>query len=244
MWFVNCLKDMTVKMSWEQFIPSLIATFVGIFVPFWIQSRIQKRQRRNDAVDKILQVYEELTSLKGKIKEQLSITRLETPIGDGLMNADEMSLLADLQRYVRRKYRRKSEQEEYIFASEDWYKMIFDVYAQVSNYNIMQEKYAEQTFYVRNHFIVNLNDEQLQKTDPADKKIYQEALRTQTVIEKTKHIQATKVLITIKDSRSKIVNALVGKEGSIDRLLGILDKMLAQFNKNPVNVETTQMGVK
>ena len=244
MWFVDWLKEMTVGMKWDQFIPSLIATFVGIFVPFWIQSRLQKRQKRKEAIDKIRQIYEELESLKDKIIENLSIIRLETPIGDGLKNADEMALLADLQRYIRGKYKRKIGQKNYSFVSEDWYKMIFDVYAQVSNYNKLQEKYAEQTFYVRNKFVIKLNDEQFKKLDSEEQKLYLESLQIQTASEKIKHIQAMKVLTTIKDSRSKIVNALICDNGSIDKLYKILDEMLTQCDKNWVNVKTTQTGVK
>lgn len=242
--FVNWLKEMTVGMSWEQFIPSLVATFVGIFVPFWIQSRLQKRQKRKDAIDKVCQIYEELKSLKDKITEHLTITRLETPIGDGLMNGDVMSLLADLQRYFRRKYKRKSGYREYSFASEDWYKKIFDVYAQISNYNILQEKYAEQTFYVRNNFVIKLKDEQLQKLDIADRKLYQESLQGQKANEKMKYVQATNVLTTIKESRSEVVKALICNEGSIDILLKILDEMLTQCDKKWADVKATQTGVK
>lgn len=145
-WLFECLKDFTVRMDWKQFVPSLIATFVGIFVPFWVQSGREKKQHRKDALLKVEQIITELNKVKEDILSisptSLNINPLKTPIGDSLLNSNEMQLLADLQRYYLKKSEKRGNKTG-IREDIDWYKLIFEVYSVLSEYNHWWNLYTE-----------------------------------------------------------------------------------------------------
>ena len=228
-WFVEWLKDMTIGMDWHQFIPSLIATFVGIFMPFRLQRRHDKKQRRKDAERLIKQIVEELETLRKDMQEReqkateknasLFIDPLLTPIGDSLLNSNGMSILTDLQNYLNKKYKRSIKQNKLI-ANTEWVKTISEVYARISNYNILQNKYAEQTIYMLNNFaIIEGNQKSKEEDQDRESKIL---------------IQANKIKATIKEKKQTIAKAIIKKIGEeetdkskpIDSLLPVLHQIL------------------
>ena len=232
-WFVELLKDMTIEMDWHQFIPSLIATFVGIFVPFWLQRRHDKKQRRKDAERLIKQIVEELETLRKDMQEReqnmqereqkaternasLFIDPLLTPIGDSLLNSNGISILTDLQNYLNKKYKRSIIRNKLI-ANTEWVKTISEVYARISNYNILQNKYAEQTIYMLNNFAI-IEGNQKSKEEDQD--------RGSKIL-----IQANKIKATIKEKKQTIAKEIIcgeetDKSKSIDSLLPVLNQIL------------------
>ena len=220
-------KEMFCEMDWKQFIPSLLATFVGIFVPFYIQGRQSKFHRRNDAIRRVNQIIEELSDLKNKIlsredealnKGTVFINPLRLPIGDGLLKTNEMYLLSDLQKYIYRKFKRKRNRESNFLMSSDWYKMIFEIYSDISTYNILWNKCAEQVFYIRNNFILS-KETKIEVSDT-----------NQVMNEQNKFLytQAIEILNIITGNRTSLVKTL---QEDIEILLKILNEIVKILNK-------------
>jgi len=115
------LHEMIFEMDWKQFIPSLIATVIGIFGPFWIQSRIEKSKQKRDALDKVKQIKSELEDILTTIRslnvnERRYIDPIKTPVWTGVQNTSELSLL-----YILRKKPRIEKMKETLqsFAPND-----------------------------------------------------------------------------------------------------------------------------
>lgn len=100
---MDWLKDMFLYMDWKQFIPSLIATIIGIFGPFWFQRRIEKSKQKTDALERVEQLKSELSGILKTIedlndKEERYIDPVKTPVWTGLQNTNESSLLSVLRK--------------------------------------------------------------------------------------------------------------------------------------------------
>lgn len=115
------LHEMIFEMDWKQFIPSLIATVVGIFGPFWIQRRIEKTKQKTDALDRVEQLKGELNGVLKTIQnlndeEERYIDPVKTPVWTGLQNTNESSLLSVLRKKPKskkvKKNKKKSSLEE------------------------------------------------------------------------------------------------------------------------------------
>ena len=137
-WIKNAFADMICNMDWKQFIPSLIATFVGIFLPFFIQARIEKRKRQNAAKEMIEQIK---TELKDTVKDigrleddRRYIDPIKTPVWTGIQNTNEISLLAILRKKTKKAEKlktlsgNKSEQEG--TPNVDWYNKWRNLYTE------------------------------------------------------------------------------------------------------------------
>lgn len=100
-WFQNSIIDMFVNMDWKQFVPSLLATIVGIFLPFFIQARIEKSKKKKSALDMIEQIKKELkrivSDMEGLKENRRYIDPIKTPVWTGFNNTNEIALLSLLQ---------------------------------------------------------------------------------------------------------------------------------------------------
>lgn len=237
-WFVDWFNDMTIGMDWHQFIPSLVATFVGIFVPFWIQGRHEKRQRRKDAIYKIKLIIKELKNALMQIQTReekanqegaVYIDPLQTPIGDELLNTSERVLLDELQKYLRNKYKRQSKQAGYEFVTANWYKMIFEVYANIATYNKLWEKYAEQVFFIRNNFLIK-EDESEAKKEKEGNASQQPAMDER---ERVLYKQASEILKVIGCSRAALASRFASNKDivGIVTLTNILNQVVEALDK-------------
>lgn len=113
------LHEMIFEMDWKQFIPSLVATIIGIFGPFWIQRRIEKTKQKTDALDRVEQLKSELDGVLKTIEdlndeEERYIDPVKTPVWTGLQNTNESSLLSVLRKKPKnkKKNKKKSSLEE------------------------------------------------------------------------------------------------------------------------------------
>lgn len=125
------------NMDWGQFIPSLIATFIGIFGPFWVQSKIEKYRKNVDALNKVMQIKNELIRIREDLKSlndnQRYIDPIKTPIWIGIQNSNELSLLSTLRNsHNKQKKKHVANKED---AVNDWYYAIFSVYGQIEELN-------------------------------------------------------------------------------------------------------------
>ena len=126
----NMFYDMFCDMDWRQFIPSLIATIVGIFGPFWIQSRLEKANKKKSALSLLEQIRDELNetfnTINGLEDNKRYIEPVKTPVWDGVKNTNEISLLTAIK------------------SSEVWYKKIFSIYGGIDEFNKWWNLYSEQ----------------------------------------------------------------------------------------------------
>lgn len=138
-WIRTMIEDMFPNMDWKQFIPSLIATFVGIVVPFLIQAKVEKRHKNSDALQRLEKIKTELSKIASQIIElnnnHVHLDPIKTPVWDGLVNTNEMLLIADLQK-------KKKGREE----NDDWYNMIYSLYGIIAEYNEWWNLYTEKLF--------------------------------------------------------------------------------------------------
>lgn len=225
MWFIDRLKDLTILMDWKQFIPSLVATFVGIFVPFWIQAHQDKKRKRKDALLKLSQIYKELTEVKSKIIDHemraengsVFIEAIKAPIGDGLLKTKEIQLLADLQKHLNKKFKRNKTMHDVV--KNDWHKRIIEVYADIVTYNILWNKFAEQIFFMRNHFVCESNEPETKKIPLTDR-------------EQMLYDQAYQTLQTIEERRKALALEITGESGNMTELLKWLKPICEPNEKN------------
>ena len=146
-WVKQCFGDMFINMDWKQFIPSLIATFVGIFVPFFIQARVEKTHKLSEAVQRIEKIIAELSGIADKIiklnYEQIHLYPIKTPVWDGLLNTNEMLLISNMQNKKKRKKNKNNVEEN---QEHDWYNMIYKIYGIIDEYNKWWNLYTEKLF--------------------------------------------------------------------------------------------------
>lgn len=232
-WLKTMFTEMFSGMDWKQFIPSLIATFAGIFVPFWLQSRLEKQQKRHDAVRIIGQLSDELRKVKTQMqdrekraqeKNEIFVDALQTPIGNSLIESNEKQLLLDLQKYLINKSKQKRNREKYAFANEEWYTKIFEIYADITTYNTLWGECAKQTIFIRNNFIVEDYDKvkiSNASLHAREALMYQQAVTVLDKIFESKDSVAKKILGSIQD----VNDAQSVDEGEIDSLLEILKQV-------------------
>lgn len=160
------LHEMIFEMDWKQFIPSLIATIIGIFGPFWIQRRIEKSKQRTDALDRVEQLKSELGGVLKTIEdlndeEERYIDPVKTPVWTGLQNTNESSLLSVLRKKPKNKKsdKKKCSHEEVetnssgeqnivtdvVFdQNENWYNTVYALYGRIEEYNKWWNLYSTQ----------------------------------------------------------------------------------------------------
>ncbi len=152
------LKDMFIEMDWRQFIPSLVATIIGIFGPFWIQSMIEKVNKKKAALKMICQIKRELKDIAKEIKKlednKRYIDPIKTPIWTGIQNTNEISLLTILRKKKKKANKQKSEQLESVTQNDivdennkpqsDWYKAVYSIYGLIDEFNKWCNLYSEQ----------------------------------------------------------------------------------------------------
>ena len=140
--------DLFVKMDWTEFIPNLIATFVGIFMPFFIQVRVEKSQKHDEAIHRIENIKTELTDIANiMIKlnyNQIHIDPIKTPIWDGLVNTNELLLIANAPE--KKKYRKGIQCKNEATHEVDWYTLIYKIYGMIDEYNKWWNLYTEKLF--------------------------------------------------------------------------------------------------
>ncbi len=122
---MDWIKEMIFEMDWKQFIPSLVATIIGIFGPFWIQSRIEKSKQKKDALEKVKQLKSELRTMLNTIKdlkddEERYIDPVKTPVWTGMQNTNESSLLSVLRKKPKadKKNKKRNNSEESLSDNE------------------------------------------------------------------------------------------------------------------------------
>lgn len=152
------LHEMFIEMDWRQFIPSLIATIIGIFGPFWIQSMIEKWNKKKAALKMISQIKGELKDIVGDIKQlgdnKRYIDPIKTPIWTGIQNTNEGSLLTILRKKAKSGNKQKRGQQEVANqnvtadvsnrAKTDWYKAVYSTYGLIDELNKWWNLYSEQ----------------------------------------------------------------------------------------------------
>lgn len=179
--FLNWLKkifvdDLFVEMDWRQFIPSLVATFVGIFVPFLIQRHVDKSNRLKDALQHLCIIKDELQSVKAQIVEivdekfeGLHLAPIKTPMWDGLRNSNGLILISELHSALLKKEKRKKAQEKNIIAKNDWYERIFSVYSGIDEYNHWWNLYSDKVFDQGTKDVLLAIEKKLNSMDGASK---------------------------------------------------------------------------
>ncbi|MBD5585696.1 MAG: hypothetical protein HDQ88_11490 [Clostridia bacterium] len=185
--FLNWLKnafidDLFVGMDLGQFIPSLVATIVGIFVPFLIQRRVDKNHRINDALQHLCVIRDELLSVKDQIAEiarenfdGLHLAPIKTPIWDGLRNSNGLILISELHNELLKKEKGKKAQAENTIAKKDWYERIFSVYSGIDEYNRWWNLYSDKVFEQGTKDVLYSIEKKLRSMDGASKIIDGEA---------------------------------------------------------------------
>lgn len=148
------IDDLLVNMDWVQFIPSLIATFVGIFVPFLVQRRKDNANRIKEAVQHLENIKEEMTStvkkgieeIRAENFERVHLTPIETPIWTGLLNSNGVIVLSDLRKHLAKLNKKKNQNSNANVRDDDWYERIFMVYGSVDKYNQWWNLYTDKVF--------------------------------------------------------------------------------------------------
>ena len=83
--------------AWDQFIPSVIATVLGVFLPFFIQSLIEKGKRKSESRDLLRRIYDELDGVINKLNNfqdnTLEQNPLKTMAWDEALNTGLISML-------------------------------------------------------------------------------------------------------------------------------------------------------
>lgn len=166
---MDWLREMIFEMDWKQFIPSLVATVIGIFGPFWIQSRIEKSKRRKDALVKVKQLKSELKSMLKTIKSlednMRYIDPIKTPIWTGLQNTNESSLLSvlhkkpkelkikknnsgmvllEVEENANTKIKQTGSTDESDSQANTWYNIVYSLYGRIEEYNKWWNLYSTQ----------------------------------------------------------------------------------------------------
>lgn len=83
--------------SWDQFIPSVIATVLGVFLPFLVQSLIEKGKKKGESKELLRRIYDELKNVIDKLKQikdnTLEQNPLKTLAWDEALNTGLISML-------------------------------------------------------------------------------------------------------------------------------------------------------
>ncbi len=83
--------------AWDQFIPSVIATVLGVFLPFFIQSLIEKGRRKSESKELLHRIYDELAGVIKKLSDfkdnTLEQNPLKTMAWDEALNTGLISML-------------------------------------------------------------------------------------------------------------------------------------------------------
>ena len=84
--------------DWSQFLAGLVATVIGIFGPFYLQSIIERRNKRQRAIQYLNDIKKELKSIKEQLlavqTTDIYINPIKTPMWDSLINTNEIQLLS------------------------------------------------------------------------------------------------------------------------------------------------------
>lgn len=126
---MKMLYEMLYEMDWRQFIPSLIATIIGIFGPFWIQKRIEKSRQKKDAIERVKQLKSELEKIMSVLNHEINeecryIDPIKTPVWTGLLNTNESVLFLML-----------NDNKDKIDKNGNWYDSVYTIYEYIDEYN-------------------------------------------------------------------------------------------------------------
>lgn len=121
--------------DWSQFLAGFVATIIGIFGPFYLQSRIEKSNKKNRALHYLYDIKSELLSIKEQLlavqKTDIYISPIKTPMWDSLINTNEIELLSLL----------KSKTTEPTMPKLT--KQIFQIYDLIKEYNSWWNMYSQ-----------------------------------------------------------------------------------------------------
>lgn len=129
--------------DWGQFwsglvsglIATIIGTIIGIFGPFYLQSRHERKNKRDRAIQNLLDLKEELEGLKKQFSDiivtQLYLSPIRTPVWDSLINTNEIQLFSML------KYKSKTSDPVNLT------KQLFQIYDSIAEYNLWWNMYAQ-----------------------------------------------------------------------------------------------------
>ena len=80
--------------SWDQFIPSIIATILGVFLPFLIQSKIEKYKEKKEHNKFVLQKKRECNAMLLRINEELkSISKKLCDVQDNTIEQNPLKTM-------------------------------------------------------------------------------------------------------------------------------------------------------
>lgn len=158
MFFLDWLKkifwdDLLLGMDSSQFFFSLIATFIGVFLPFFIQRRRDASSRIEEAICSLKNIETELLSIKdeiGRIRsngfKEVHLSPIQTPIWDGLLNSNGTMLLSELRKYIQDFIKKNKKADSIKWGQKDWYERVFRVYNSVGEYNRWWTLYTESIY--------------------------------------------------------------------------------------------------
>ena len=143
-------------MNWSnflsQFLPNLCATLVGFFLALLFQQlvydiiklKISDRVKAEKRLGKLLEECDSMEKDYSKIDHKLAyIDPIKTPVWDGLINANELYILAN---YEKKRIKNENGAKTEI----NLYKKLFSVYGLISEYNKWWNLYSAQLALGRN----------------------------------------------------------------------------------------------
>lgn len=117
--------------DWQQFVSSLVATIIGTLIgivgPFYVQSILEKKEKRKKAVGYLRDIKKELEDVKQQFnsikKTDLYLSPIKTPLWDSLINTNQIKLLSTLR------------VKKTGFALATFTKQLFQIYDWIGEYN-------------------------------------------------------------------------------------------------------------
>ena len=151
--------------DWSQFVPSVLATVIGFFLALVFQqgiyeilkskilNRIKAKALITDIKKELERILNDLTGLSLVIDKAFFVDPIKTPVWEGILNTNEVELLARFKNVKLSKRILKDENLIKKYGAEELknlqfnlYDMIFSVYGVVQDYNkwwyIYSENYA------------------------------------------------------------------------------------------------------
>lgn len=141
--------------NWDQFIPSIIATILGVFLPFWLQSRWEKhkekkekykleQQKRQECGELLSRISDELQTIINKLKSIQDNTTEQNPLKtmawEEALNTGLVVLLdSDLRRNLFRIYETISEFNSWAVVQTNFYFNHYDDNKKRTNKKLISE---------------------------------------------------------------------------------------------------------
>lgn len=121
--------------DWSQFLACFVATIIGIFGPFYLQSLIEKRNKKRRAIQHLHDIKKELMSINEQLlavqMSDIFINPVKTPLWDSLINTNETQVFSLLNSKIAGS------------TISNFTKQIFQIYDLISEYNSWWNMYSQ-----------------------------------------------------------------------------------------------------